>query len=354
MIKKLLPLLFISAFAQAEVNVAVVAPFEGEYSHVGMQLLEGAKIAINNINENGGINGQKINLIEIDDKCNEPMAISTAQMLSLIKEKERRISMIIGPYCNHAFHETADIYAKAGIFQIIPTSLSSADFNVKKSGLLKMFGAKENQVKDFYKYYSNHFTDAKVALVYNGAIKDNVQMALALQSEFKKNNKQDFLSTFNFENFDSLKKMSKAIVKSKASVAYIIGDSQSLAQLSKEIKNKAEKMSIFIDRDNVDASYRKVLGNLANGSYVMSLPALKSTPEFAEDLVKLRLQGVEPTGFGVYSYNAVKMWQNIATQAKSFNYNRLSQQMINMATPANAQYQYGIYKIEDLEYTQVY
>ena len=48
------------------VNVAVVASFTGKYATTGQGLLDGAEIAAKNIDDAGGINGSKVNLIAVD------------------------------------------------------------------------------------------------------------------------------------------------------------------------------------------------------------------------------------------------------------------------------------------------
>ena len=89
MIRKCFNIIFCSALlgfgniASADVNVAVVAPQSGSREMFGRELWEGAQIAVNELNENGGLEGEKVNLIMIDDRCDDRFAITMAQMMSL-------------------------------------------------------------------------------------------------------------------------------------------------------------------------------------------------------------------------------------------------------------------------------
>lgn len=347
-------LVFLPSICFAEINVAVIAPRDGEYQEFGNQILGGAKIAIDNINNNGGLNGKKLKLVEVDDQCDDKIAISTAQMIAVNRSQIDKISLVIGPYCTNSFAAVADIYAKANIFQIIPTTVSASQAQTSRAGLVKMLGSNDRQLKDFYQYYTSSFAGSSVALVYDGGNKEIVQMARVLQTEFRVNDNSHLLNTFNFENYDkNYSKMAKEITQKNVKVVYILGKSKPIGRLAKEIKSKNKDLALFIDKYQAEPAYQKIMGNLADGSYVMALPSLKSSPNFTEDLVNLRLQGIEPQGLGVYSYNAIKLWQDLVQKSKSFSYSKLSQNLAtqNSSAPNTS---YGIYQISGEEYTQVY
>ena len=107
----------------AKVTIALVAPKAGDYVQQGAELSKGVKKAVDEINSQGGLLNKKVHLLEVDDECNDAMAISTAQMLAV--SKENPINLVIGPYCANSFDTVADVFAKAKIFQIIPTTVKS-------------------------------------------------------------------------------------------------------------------------------------------------------------------------------------------------------------------------------------
>ena len=56
----------------------------------------------------------------------------------------------------------------------------------------------------------------------------------------------------------------------------------------------------------------------------MTLPGLKDSLMFTENLVNLRLLGIEPEGLEVYSYVAVKLWGDLVRQVNGFAYEKLA------------------------------
>ena len=98
-------LLLCANLCKAEVRIALIVPKTGEYKVWGDELIFGAQTAVDEINDQGGINGKKLELISIDDTCSDNLAISTAQMLSV--SSSIKPSLVIGPYCSNSFNEVA-------------------------------------------------------------------------------------------------------------------------------------------------------------------------------------------------------------------------------------------------------
>lgn len=359
--------LFISGAAHADINIAVIAPKAGDFKSFGDEIISGVRIAVEDINNNGGLKGEKINLITVDDQCDDRLAVSTAQMMAVNTSKKDKMSLVIGPYCSNAFDEVSSIYAKANIFQIIPTTISAKEATKDHKGLVKMVGYKERQGKDFFNYYKANFGGQRVALVYDSNNRDIVEVAASIQSEFRKEGDSDKLLAFSFETYNKdMEKLSKAILQNKISIAYILGKANIIAKLTKELKRSKKDFVIFTNKYQAPDDYNKVMGDLAEGSYFIALPSLKDNPNFAETLVKLRLLGVEPEGLSVYGYSAVKLWEELVDKSDSFSYNKLAQtlnestidtgwgeMMFNNGNPQNS-INYGIYQLKSGEYTQVY
>ena len=359
--------LLLPAAASADVNVAVIAPKAGEYKSFGDEIISGVRIAVEDINARGGLNGEKINLITVDDQCDDRLAVSTAQMMAVNTSPKDKMSLVIGPYCDNAFDEVAAIYAKANIFQIIPTTISAREATKNHKGLVKMVGYKERQGKDFYNYYKNNFADKRVALVYDSNNREIVEIAAAIQGEFRKEGDADKLRAFSFETYNqNYGRLAGAIFKNNIDLAYILGKSRSIAKLSKELKSEKKDFVIFTNKYQAQDDFNRIMGDLAEGSYFIALPSLKDNPNFAETLVKLRLLGVEPEGLSVYGYSAVKLWEELVEKADSFSYNKLAsvlnsqsvdtgwgETMFNNGNPQNS-INYGIYQLQSGEYTQVY
>ena len=225
-------------YANADVNVAVVAPQSGSRAVFGQELWEGARIAVDEINSNGGLLGEKINLIMVDDRCDDRFAISTSQMIALYNSQKGKTSLVVGPYCSNSFSHVANTYAKANIFQIIPTPLSAAEAKEEHRGLIKMTGYHEQQSDTFYNYSQENFPNKKIGLVIDSRLSGAASVGEGVKKLFAADKRDAYLSVFDFADYDKdIDNLVEQMEEAHIQLAYILGDDDNIAKLVKEWKD---------------------------------------------------------------------------------------------------------------------
>jgi branched-chain amino acid transport system substrate-binding protein len=109
--------------AGAEMRIAVtgplsVSPMTAQYATFGEQLRRGAELAVRDVNESGGINGQKLTLVIADDAgCDPKMAVEVANELA-----RQGIVFVDGHYCSSASIPASRVYHDKGVLMISPAS----------------------------------------------------------------------------------------------------------------------------------------------------------------------------------------------------------------------------------------
>ncbi|MEL7568729.1 MAG: ABC transporter substrate-binding protein, partial [Bacillota bacterium] len=81
-------------FIGKDVKIGLIAPLTGSSRSGGESMKKGVELAVNNINENGGIGGHKLTLIIRDDKGISSQAVKVAKDLIFLDNVEA----IIGPF----------------------------------------------------------------------------------------------------------------------------------------------------------------------------------------------------------------------------------------------------------------
>ena len=69
------------ARAEGPIKIGVSGPFTGGSSSMGVSMRDGVRLAAEEINKAGGINGQKIELVERDDEAKNEVGVQVAQEL---------------------------------------------------------------------------------------------------------------------------------------------------------------------------------------------------------------------------------------------------------------------------------
>lgn len=316
--------IILPSISVADITLAIIAPKAGEHAKAGTELFNGAKLAVKEINDNGGLNEEKLDVITIDDRCDDRLAVSTAEMLTLLSSK--KIGLVIGPYCSNRFNEIADIYEKAKIFQIVPTTVTYNAGSNEKKGQILLVGTKSQISEDFFAFYNSNFAGLKVGFVYDNNPEDGyAEVAKSLYKQFQRYGKSDLLKFYELDEGNIIfRKLASKITKDNIGIIFVLGKDAQIIELIEEIKRKNQNQIIFTNKNNISLKSLYKLNEKANGIYVMDLPKLKDSLAFTENLVNLRLLGIEPEGMETYSYVAVKLWGDLVKNVKSFSYDKLA------------------------------
>ena len=320
----ILGLLYSHPSKAENITIAVIAPKQGEYKKEGTELFNGAKLALDELNKQGGLNNKEIDILTIDDRCDDRLAISTAEMLSLLNSK--KIGLVIGPYCSNRFDEIANIYEQSKIFQIVPTTVAYNNANTNKKGQIMFLGTKSQMSEDFFKFYNQNFAGLKTAFIYDDSKEDGyAEVAKSLFNQFRKYGKSELLKFFILNKDTNIHDLIESLQHDNIGISFILSTPNETTDFIISLKNQNNNMIVFTAKDMLDNSAYEILNQKANGTYLLALKGFKDSLMFTENLVDMRLHGIEPKGLEVYSYAAVKLWSELVNNVQSFDYSKLSE-----------------------------
>ncbi len=106
--------------AQETVPIGVITSITGRYAEFGEQHQAGFAVALEEINANGGINGQPVELVLRDDTSDVNAALSSAESLT------REVSIVLGAYSSSITNPLAQFFARQGFPFLVFTSSEDA------------------------------------------------------------------------------------------------------------------------------------------------------------------------------------------------------------------------------------
>ena len=119
----------ITTGAMAEnIRIGVASPFTGDLAAYGDNVKAGVSLKLKEINDAGGINGQKVELVWGDDLCAPKDAGTVASKFA----SDKSIVAVIGHLCSSATLAAMPIYVRAGLAAISPTSTNPTIGDVGK------------------------------------------------------------------------------------------------------------------------------------------------------------------------------------------------------------------------------
>ncbi|MDX1757001.1 MAG: branched-chain amino acid ABC transporter substrate-binding protein [Marinobacter sp.] len=111
--------LMAAGHASAEIKIGIAGPMTGPVAQYGDMQFSGARMAIEQINSNGGVMGEMLEAVEVDDVCDPKQAVTVANRL--VNEGVR---FVIGHLCSSSTQPASDIYEDEGILMVTPASTS--------------------------------------------------------------------------------------------------------------------------------------------------------------------------------------------------------------------------------------
>jgi ABC-type branched-subunit amino acid transport system substrate-binding protein len=104
-------LLTACAVTRPVVKIALVAPYEGRYRDVGLDVIFAVRLAVREANAAGGVAGYSVELVSLDDSGDEEMAREQARKLAT----DPLIVGVIGHWLEATTLAAAGDYAEAGL-----------------------------------------------------------------------------------------------------------------------------------------------------------------------------------------------------------------------------------------------
>lgn len=134
----------------AQVKVGVVNSLSGNFAAFGSRYNTGMQVALEEINANGGINGQQLELVTQDDRSDAQSALAALESLN-----KQGVPLVIGSYASGITGPLSKVATRQKLPLIV---LGSADDSITKPGSDWVFRAKHNSTivaNVYFDYFDN-------------------------------------------------------------------------------------------------------------------------------------------------------------------------------------------------------
>lgn len=286
-------------------KIGLMVDLTGRASAIGIAGRDGAELAVEEINRNGGINGRKISLIVKDDKGLPEVAEKVDKELI-----DEGVLLGIGHFASGTGLAGLQVFADADKLMVSPTmsveSLTGVDDN-----FIRVIDSNKIQGEVLARAALDLGNNKKVALMYE---KNNEAYSHAVAGYFRKIFEENggkivledsFLSSSTMD-FDEI---ADKILKTDADGALIVAGGLDLAVITQKIKIKNQEMDIYA---GMWAMTEELIANGGKAVEGVMLPGVFDMNDAAPESLSFidayrKANSEEPTFPAVYSYETVYM-----------------------------------------------
>ena len=298
--------------AQAEIKVGIAGPLSGSSLNVGQQQEIGALKAISDLNDNGGLLGQEIVVISVDDACEPEQAKAAARQL--VSEE---VNFVVGHACSGSSIAAGKIYEDAGIVVISPASTNPKVTDEGGRNVFRVIGRDDQQGTIAGDHLADKYADSKIAIIHDGQAYGQGLAEFTKHQLNKRGVAEVLFDSYTAEQAD-YKSVVDKLVAAKIDVLYIGGYLTDIGIILRQAKKKMPGLQLISGDSLTDVEFLDIAGEAGEGSYFTFGPDMRLNPEAASAVAAIRDEDAfEPGGFTLYSYGAVQAWAQAVQQAGS-------------------------------------
>ena len=353
----LIATLMVTAAPAKTLKIGMMGPLTGPYAADGNDIANGARVAIEVINEAGGIPGyDEIELFPQDTACDPKQAVAAAN--NLINEE---VIGVVGAYCSSSTIPASETLAEEDILMLTPASTNE---KVTDRGLPYMFrvcGRDDDQAPAAVKFMKEALGAKSVFIV-----DDKTTYSQGLADGVNKSSKAMGVEVLAHEHVNQGDKdFSAVLTKAKASGADVLYMSLQNHSSGSLMAIQAKRMGLDSKILSQDAMYHpnfiSVGKEAAEGVYVTFGFTDESTPAYKKFADKFTAQYGDVGAYAIYSYDAATVLLNAIKNAGSTDPAKIKAEIMKMDFQGASKQikfnekgdsgsSYIAYKIEDGEY----
>jgi branched-chain amino acid transport system substrate-binding protein len=301
--------LFIAAPARAEIKIGVATPLTGPQAWIGEQVRVGADLAVQDLNERGGVLGELLAAVLVDDFCNPDQAVAAAQKLVA-----DGVQFVVGHQCSGAAIPASSIYEAARIILISPAATNprltdrGLRYTFRTSGRDDLQGA---MVAD---YLATTWPGADVAIVHDGQA-----YGLGIAEEVRERLDELGVDATLFEQVQpGQTEFADLVAKLEAhriDVAFYGGYTAEAGLIVRQAKARLPDLGFVVPDGVGSEDFWLIAGEAAEGIAMTYYMDAARQPGAADVVMEFRAGGTEPAGSELSAYAAVQAWAQAVEKA---------------------------------------
>lgn len=319
-------------FAEDTIKFGVAGPHSGDLASYGLPSINAAKLVIDKVNANGGINGKQVEMLVEDDVCKPEISTNTAT--KLVSDK---VDVVLGHICSGATKAAMPIYTDAGILVMSPSATSDElTLSGNYPNFFRTIAPNAAQSPAMVDFAIDNLGLKKVAVIHDKGDYGK-PLAEGAKAYIEKTGKGEVVL---FEGITPGAMDYAAIVqkikRSGADVVVFGGYHPEASKIVTIMKKKRLKTSFVSDDGVKDDTFIKVAGKAAEGVYAAG-PQDNSTNAMATEAKEAHKKefGADPGAFFEGAYAATVAMLNAIEKADSTKLEDLKKVLQNekVATP---------------------
>lgn len=305
--------------ALAEILVGTAGPFSGPNAVLGEQIRRGTQQAIDDYNATGGLRGERLALMALDDGCDPRKAVEVATELVTAG-----VTFVAGHYCSGASIPASKVYEKAGIVQISPASSHPHFTDEGGWNVIRANPRDDAQGLAAARLIADKFPKARIAI-----LSDQSPASAALVTKLREGlaaaSLRPVLDTTFKPGAEDYADVALSVTEAGAELVYLAGTYVEGAAIAKALRGMGSTAQLMGGDALLTEDYWRLAGDAAEGTlvtFMLDPQRLESARSVVNRFIE---KGDAPEGHTLYAYAAIQTWVQAAEATGSIDGARIAE-----------------------------
>lgn len=292
----------VSSVQAESLKIGIAGPVTGPVAQYGDMQKIGAMMAIRQINEAGGINGQTLEGIIYDDACDPKQAVAVANRI--VNDDIRHV---IGHLCSSSTEPASDIYEEEGVLMITAASTSPSITEKGYELIFRTIGLDSLQGSLAAAHIRDHVKPERLAVIH-----DKQQYGEGLATTVKDLLAADGIEAEMFEGVTPGDKDFSALIaklkRNNIDFVYYGGYHPELGLILRQSREKGLDVPFMGPEGVVNSDLAAIAGEAMEGVLATAPKSFDQNPENAALTEAFKARNEDPSGPFVFpAYAAIQV-----------------------------------------------
>lgn len=304
-------LLAASTAVAGEVRIGLANTFSGPYAASGERTRTAVQLAIQTLNQAGGVLGQEVKLVAVDDACGTDEAAAAA--LELIKAG---VDFVVGHRCSHSSLTAAPIYEAVGIPMMTTDSTHPMLTEEGRHNVFRLIGRDDAQGRIAGDWLAAQHPRRPIGIVHDGSTYGK-GLALRTRARLRELGLPEALLATYAPNASDYRDLIERIQKSGVGLLYVGGYGPDAGRIARDAREGGRDLQIVGGDGLGMQEFWATAGPAGEGAVFTARYDASAEPAAAPVLAAFRAIGLGSLPTGLDAYAAVQVWAEAATRAGS-------------------------------------
>lgn len=299
--------------ATADVLVGVAGPLAGQLAWIGQNTQTAALVAADDLNAAGGVLGQRVRLVQVDDNCDGTQARAAARKLV-----GDGVAFMLGHMCSGAALAASPVYEEAKVPLI---SNGATNPVLTERGLrytFRVVGRDDQQGALAGDYLAERSAGKAVAIVHDGQPYGQGLAEVVRERLHRRGARETLFAAVEPGRSDFGPLLAE--VGSRAiDVLYYGGYTPDAALLVRQARARGLAFQLVGGDGLSGQDFPTIAGDAGEGVRLTLYPDARALPEAAPVVAELRARGEEPELPTLHGYAGMQAWAQAVQRAGTFD-----------------------------------